>query len=98
MITVRYRAFTFLQEKLKAQKLDYYDAQMRLEKGATVRTLILNLGFELGEVEAAFVNGRVRPVDTVLQDGDRVGLVPPGMPGPHRVLMGVYRVKPSKGT
>ena len=87
---MRFRAFSFLQEKLKAQNLGYYDVQMKLEQGATVETLISSVGLEPTDVEAAFVNERTQPVGTVLQDGDRVALVPPGTPGPHRVLMGVY--------
>ena len=87
---MRFRAFSFLQEKLKAQDRGYYDVQMELEEGTTVATLIWSVGLEPADVEAAFVNERTQPVSTVLQDGDRVALVPPGMPGPHRVLMGVY--------
>lgn len=90
MITVRFRAFSFLREKLKAQDLGYHDVQMELEEGATVEQLVSGVGLEPADVEAAFVNERTQPVSTVLQDGDRVALVPPGMPGPHRVLMGVY--------
>jgi len=93
MITVRFRAFSFLQEKLKAQNLEYYDVQTELEEGATVESLVSSVGLKPDDVEAAFVNGRTGPVSTVLQDGDRVALVPPGTPGPHRVLMGVYRGK-----
>ena len=90
MIAVRFRAFSFLREKLKAQNLGYHDVRMELEDGSSVEALISSVGLEPTDVEAAFVNERTQPVSTVLQDGDRVALVPPGMPGPHRVLMGVY--------
>ena len=40
------------------------------------------------DVEAVFVNGRVKPLSTVLSDQDRVAFVPHGTPGPYRVLLG----------
>ena len=89
MVTVTFSAFSFLQQKLRAHIPSCYNLPRQLENGATVRTLVLGLGLELGDVEAAFVNGRTRPLDTVLRDGDRVGLVPPGTPGPHRFLLGI---------
>ncbi len=94
MMTVTVSAFSFLQDKLKGKLPGYYESPARLEEGATVRMLISGLGLEEGDVEGAFVNGKIRCVDTVLRDGDRVGLVPPGTPGPHRVYLGLHpRVK-----
>lgn len=47
------------------------------------------------DVEALIVNRRTVPVDgTILQPGDRVALVPPGVPGPHRVLLGLRAGEP----
>jgi len=40
-------------------------------------------------VEVIFVNRRAIAADcAVIRPGDRVALVPPGVPGPHRVLLG----------
>ena len=40
-------------------------------------------------VEVVFVNGKAfDPSKALLNDGDRVALVPPGVPGPYRVLLG----------
>jgi hypothetical protein len=48
------------------------------------------------EVEALIVNHRTVPVErAVLRPGDRVALVPPSVPGPHRVLLGLRRASPS---
>ena len=47
------------------------------------------LGLERRDVEAVFVNGKVVPASSVLRDGDRVAFVPPGLPGPHRYLLGL---------
>jgi sulfur carrier protein ThiS len=54
-----------------------------------VEDLLAQMDLSPGDVEAVFVNGLVRPVDTVLTDGDRVALVPPGSPGPYRLLLGM---------
>jgi len=40
-------------------------------------------------VEVIFVNRRAIAAEcAVIHPGDRVALVPPGVPGPHRVLLG----------
>ena len=45
------------------------------------------------KVEVVFVNGRAfTPPMAVLTGGDRVALVPPGVPGPHRVLLGFKKL------
>jgi hypothetical protein len=44
-----------------------------------------------GDVEALIVNHRTLPVEAcALRPGDRVALVPPGVPGPHRLLLGLH--------
>ena len=41
------------------------------------------------KVEVVFVNGKAfDPSRAILTGGDRVALVPPGVPGPYRVLLG----------
>jgi hypothetical protein len=40
-------------------------------------------------VEVMFVNRKAYPADiAAIRPGDRVALVPPGVPGPHRFLLG----------
>ena len=91
MITVTLNAFLFLRQTLDRIGVDCRNASVPLPRETTVSGLVAKLGLECGEVEAVFVNGRVVPGDTVLCDGDRVGLVPPGTPGPHRYLLGIAR-------
>lgn len=91
MIAVTFSAFLRLRDRPKAKKSSHSNAPTRLKEGSTVEALVLEAGLELTEVEAAFVNGKIHPLDTVLHDGDRVALVPPGTPGPHRMLMGIYQ-------
>jgi sulfur-carrier protein len=48
-----------------------------LPEEATVGDLARYLGAPIEEVKMAFVNGRARAPDWVLQHGDEVGLFPP---------------------
>jgi len=45
--------------------------------------MIKKLGFRQDEIKLIFVNGKIVDFDTLLKDGDRVGLAPPqlGMQG-----------------
>jgi sulfur carrier protein ThiS len=40
------------------------------------------------QVEVLLINGKVNTRDAEIKPGDRVALVPPGTPGPYRVLLG----------
>jgi hypothetical protein len=61
-----------------------------VEGEITGAQLLAALGVASEEVESLILNRRATPVDTArLHPGDRVALVPPGAPGPHRVLLGL---------
>jgi len=46
------------------------------------------------EIEVIIVNGVVQTLSYSIQPGDRVAFVPPGTPGPYRVLLGfIYKNK-----
>ena len=47
-----------------------------LSEGRTVGDLATKAGIDRKEVKIAFVNRRIARLDTVLTDGDRVGLAP----------------------
>ena len=56
---------------------DYRESQTyRLTTGQTVGDLVDRAGIEKNDVKIAFVNSRIVDFDTVLADGDRVGLAP----------------------
>lgn len=56
---------------------DYKEStEYELEDGQTLDHLITLAGINSDDVAMAFVNGRVVGLDTVLSDGDRVGLTP----------------------
>jgi hypothetical protein len=45
------------------------------------------------KVEVVFVNGKAsNPLRAVVTGGDRVALVPPGVPGPYRALLGFKKM------
>jgi molybdopterin synthase sulfur carrier subunit len=51
--------------------------EVELPARATLSTLVSHLGLPVDEVRLAFVNGRARPMDWVLNPDDEVGLFPP---------------------
>jgi len=60
-----------------------------IEKGLTGVELMTLMNIPEQQVEIIFINGKVfLPADAVINPGDRVALVPPGTPGPYRVLLG----------
>lgn len=51
--------------------------------------LLSALDIDASAVEVMFVNRKAFALDcAVIRPGDRVALVPPGVPGPHRFLLG----------
>jgi hypothetical protein len=51
--------------------------------------LLDQLGIAQDKVEVIFVNRKAYAADiAIVRPGDRVALVPPGVPGPHRFLLG----------
>ncbi|MBT3388245.1 MAG: thiamine biosynthesis protein ThiS [Desulfobacula sp.] len=88
MPKITFNAFSFLGQKLKEKGIPCSNELMTVESGTKARELISMLGLSPDEVEVVFINGRVGSRDAVLKDKDRVALIPPGTPGPYRVLLG----------
>jgi len=81
MATITFRAFSHLRQTFADQGVDNTQP-LTIPDGITVTELIQRYGLDDGDVEAVFVNHKIVPKSTVLQDGDRVSLVPPGgIPG-----------------
>ena len=58
-------------------KCDYQDSSSQeMSEGQTVGDLIKTQGMSEEDVKIVFVNGRKVSFDTVLGDGDQVGLAP----------------------
>ena len=53
--------------------------------------LLRLLKFNDYPIEVVFINGKAHQPADVIHPGDRVSLVPPGTPGPHRVLLGFVK-------
>ena len=88
MATITFNAFSFLQKKLKIKGVEYSNVIMEISSGTTPNDLLKTMALSRDDVEVAFINGKVAPFDTSIQDGDRVALIPPGTPGPYRVFLG----------
>lgn len=78
MITIRFNAFSFLKNKCKEKGIKCPDKNMTIDKDINLHQFIKSLGFEENEIEGIFVNHKIVSFDTILKDGDRVALVPPG--------------------
>lgn len=48
------------------------------------------------DVEVVFINRLLKPLSTVLEPGDRIAFVPPGVPSIHRFNLGFYDVREEK--
>jgi hypothetical protein len=59
--------------------------------GCAACDLAADLDLPMEKIEAVFVNNRAHGLDYPIQGGDRVAFVPTGIPGPERVLLGIYR-------
>ncbi len=59
----------------------------------TAEKLLAKLEIPAGDVEAVFINRKIKPLSTELHDGDRVAFIPPGIPSIHRFNLGFYDVK-----
>ncbi len=67
--------------------------EVDIREGMTGFELLAMLDIPREKVEVVFVNGKaLEPSMAVLTGGDRVALVPPGAPGPYRVLLGFRKM------
>ena len=79
--------------KLKEKYKTGLNLTLDVPERTYIRELISILSLKEEEVEAVFINGKIRSFSYILKDKDRVGLVPPGIPGPYRFLLGIRNSK-----
>lgn len=91
MPEILFNAFSFIQKKMKKNGFEYKNANLTIPENQTVIDLIHTLKLKKDDVEAVFINGKANSFGHIIQDNDRVGLIPPGTPGPHRLLLGIRR-------
>jgi hypothetical protein len=60
-------------------------------EGVPARQIAFDLDLPVDEIEGVFINHVVQSLDGLIRPGDRVAFVPPGTPGPHRFMLGLYR-------
>lgn len=83
------RFFGILQREMKSRG---FDSAMSLEVpagGRAVSDLARELHLPAEMVEAVFINGVVGGMEDMVFPGDRLAFIPPGTPGPYRVLLGI---------
>ena len=82
MVTIRFSAFSFLKQQLNKKGINCSTSPLQIKEGITLYQLLEQIGLHNEEVEAIFVNHRIMPKETLLKEGDKVALVPPGgIPG-----------------
>jgi hypothetical protein len=71
---------------------------LEIEPDMTGEELLSFLSIDSARVESLIVNHSAIGVeDAIIHPGDRVALVPPGVPGPHRLLLGIHgQTKPAQ--
>lgn len=78
MIKITFNAFSLLRRKVEDNNITCGNTMMEIPENISVDQLIENIGLEPDDVYAVFINHKILPKDTILQEGDRVALVPPG--------------------
>lgn len=63
----------------------------------TAAALAEKLDIPPGKIEIIFVNGCARNINHPVGPGDRVAFVPPGTPGPYRVILGFMQNRQTQG-
>jgi len=82
MPIIKFSAFSFLKTQLNDRGIACSTSPLEIPENISVDGLIAHLQMDPNEVEAVFVNHRIMPKSTVLQEGDKIALVPPGgIPG-----------------
>jgi hypothetical protein len=86
--TIELRAFMDLAELFRERNWPS-PLEVDIEGAMTGVQLLALLDIPPEKVEVVFVNGKAfNPTMAVVTGGDRVALVPPGVPGPYRALLG----------
>jgi len=91
MPEILFNAFSFLQKKLKSNGFDYENVKTTVRDNHTISDFMHDLKLEEQDVEAVFINGKAGTFKAVIKEGDRIALIPPGTPGPHRLLLGIRK-------
>ena len=87
---VEVRGFSFIKEIFDRRNLPFpFFADFNEE--CTAGELAERLGIPADAIEAVFINGVVCRLGDTVRPGDRIAFVPPGTPGPYRVILGIAK-------
>jgi len=90
--TVEIRAFNFLK-KVFDERGWSFPHYLKLDKECSAKELAQALELPAEMIEAVFINGKAyQPEEGLVKPGDRVAFIPPGTPGPYRVLLGIKKL------
>lgn len=93
---VEVRAFSFLKKEFDRRGWPF-PMKVELERECSALELAEKLELPRDKIEAVFINGVAGPLDRVVRPGDRVAFVPPGTPGPYRVILGMVNQPGASG-
>ena len=92
---IEVRGFSYLKE-IFDQRGWPFPMMWPLERECTAQRLALMMNLPEDKIEAVFINGKAGPLSSTINPGDRVAFVPPGTPGPYRVILGLINHDPKK--
>ena len=89
--TVTIRVFGFLRSHMDERGLPYVLTEEVPGEGIRAYDLVKRLLIPPKDVEGVFKNGQVINIYDLINQGDRVALLPHGTPGPYRFFLGIDR-------
>lgn len=89
---VEVRGLSFIKELFDRRNLPF-PFYVDLPEECTAGELAQRLEVPADMIEAVFINGIVRRLGDIVRPGDRVAFLPPGTPGPYRVILGIKEIK-----
>ena len=87
--TATIRLLGFLRSFMKERGLPDCYEEIVPPEGRSGLEVAAALALPEEKIEAVFRNGRIQRLEERIYPGDRVAFVPPGTPGPYRVLLGM---------
>ncbi|WP_238492549.1 MoaD/ThiS family protein [Desulfotruncus alcoholivorax] len=85
---VEVRGFSFIKEIFDRRGWPF-PVMFELDGACSALELAEKLELPRDKIEGVFINGHAGPLDRTVCPGDRVAFVPPGTPGPYRVILGL---------
>jgi molybdopterin converting factor small subunit len=88
MKEIEVRAFGEFMKIFKDQNWPW-PKRVEIDGETSAAVVAAKLGIPIDKVEILFINGFAQKPDHTIKPGDRVAFVPPGTPGPYRLMLGL---------